>query len=57
MVKTYDGREHAIKKCVSQVSEIVNNLHRQKKAEPDNGEVTRKLSKERTKVSFLQLVL
>ncbi|XP_067676642.1 protein MIX23-like [Haliotis asinina] len=54
LVETYDGREQAIKKCVRTVSAVVSDLQNQKKANPDNAEVMKKLSKERTKLRLMQ---
>ncbi|XP_046374349.1 protein MIX23-like [Haliotis rufescens] len=54
LAETYDGREQAIKKCVRTVSSVVGDLQNQKKNDPDNAEIMKRLSKERTKLRLMQ---
>ena len=43
-------REHAIKRCISQASGVVQELRKKKEADPDNIEVLKHLRKEQSRV-------
>jgi len=57
LMRAHSERSQIIKRCISEVSDIVNTLRQQRKSGVDDPAVTMKLRTERNKVFYLFVLL